>query len=196
MNSIDHEGFSADPPMALLKRLQVRALQPHEYDRAGQLLQREHYLGDVPQGHQWLQAVESDGQWVALLDWGPVTWKLADREEWIGWTAQPGGHEPDPRCPRPASGRRLRRAPLPPALTGRTPVGRRRPRVRCVTGLRQARPAVQPQIPLMAPMESPSANLWIIDVQFSNPCARRSADTSGGIGAMLGLNERIGVLNL
>jgi hypothetical protein len=25
---------------------------------------------------------------VALLDWGPAAWKLADREEWIGWTAQ------------------------------------------------------------------------------------------------------------
>ncbi|MBM3882806.1 MAG: DUF4338 domain-containing protein, partial [Verrucomicrobia bacterium] len=35
-----------------------------------------------------LQAVESNGQWVALLDWGPATWKLADREEWIGWTPQ------------------------------------------------------------------------------------------------------------
>jgi hypothetical protein len=88
MNSTNHEGFSADPPIALLKRLQVRALQPHEYERAGQLLQREHYLGDVPQGRQLLQAVEYDGQWVALLDWGPATWKLADREEWIGWTAQ------------------------------------------------------------------------------------------------------------
>ncbi|OQC66038.1 MAG: hypothetical protein BWX48_01939 [Verrucomicrobia bacterium ADurb.Bin006] len=25
---------------------------------------------------------------MALLDWGPATWKLADREEWIGWTPQ------------------------------------------------------------------------------------------------------------
>jgi hypothetical protein len=25
---------------------------------------------------------------VALLDWGPATLKLADREEWIGWTPQ------------------------------------------------------------------------------------------------------------
>jgi hypothetical protein len=84
----NHEVFCADPPLALLKSLKVRALQPHEYERAGQLLQREHPLGDVPQGRQLLQAVEYNGQWVALLDWGPATWKLADREEWIGWTPQ------------------------------------------------------------------------------------------------------------
>lgn len=35
-----------------------------------------------------LQVVEHKGQWVALLDWGPATWKLADREEWIGWPPQ------------------------------------------------------------------------------------------------------------
>ena len=88
-NSTTHAAFSsADPPLARLKRLRVRALPPHEYERAGQLLQREHYLGDLPQGRQLLQVVEYDGQWVALLDWGPATWKLADRDAWIGWTAQ------------------------------------------------------------------------------------------------------------
>ena len=92
MNSINHEAnhevITADPPVSLLKRLKVRALEPQEYQEAGELLDREHYLGDVPQGRQLLQAVEYNGQWVALLDWGPATWKLADREEWIGWTAQ------------------------------------------------------------------------------------------------------------
>jgi hypothetical protein len=34
-----------------------------------------------------LQVVEYEGQWVALLD-RPATWKLADREEWIGWSPQ------------------------------------------------------------------------------------------------------------
>ena len=52
------------------------------------MLDQEHYLGDLPQGRQLLQVVEYQGQWVALLDWGPATWKLADREEWIGWTPQ------------------------------------------------------------------------------------------------------------
>jgi hypothetical protein len=88
MISTNHQLFSADPPVSFFKNLKVRALEPEEYQRAGELLDREHYLGDVPQGRQLLQAVEYAGQWVALLDWGPATWKLADREEWIGWTPQ------------------------------------------------------------------------------------------------------------
>ena len=84
----NHEVFTTDPAVSLLKSLKVRALEPQEYQRAGELLEREHYLGDVPQGRQLLQAVEYNGQWVALLDWGPATLKLADREEWIGWTPQ------------------------------------------------------------------------------------------------------------
>ena len=83
-----HEVLTADPPVSLLKSLKVRVLGAEEYQRAGELLEREHYLGDVPQGRQLLQAVEYNGKWVALLDWGPATWKLADREEWIGWTPQ------------------------------------------------------------------------------------------------------------
>jgi len=92
MNSTNHEAssevFTTDPSVSLLKHLTVRALEPHEYERAGQLLDQEHALGDVPQGRQLLQVVEYHGQWVALLDWGPASWKLADREAWIGWTAQ------------------------------------------------------------------------------------------------------------
>ncbi len=92
MNSTNHGAshgvFTADPPVSVLKALTVRALEPQEYRRAGELLEREHYLGDVPQGRQLVQVVESNGQWAALLDWGPATWKLADREEWIGWTPQ------------------------------------------------------------------------------------------------------------
>jgi hypothetical protein len=85
-NQASHEVLITEPPVALLKSLKVRALEPHEFQRAGERLDREHYLGDVPAGRQLLQAVEYNGQWVALLDWGPATWKLADREEWIGWT--------------------------------------------------------------------------------------------------------------
>jgi hypothetical protein len=92
MNSIsyetNHEVLMTEPPVSLLKNLRVRALGAQEYQQAGELLAREHYLGDVPQGRQLLQVVEYNGQWVALLDWGPATWKLADRDDWIGWTAQ------------------------------------------------------------------------------------------------------------
>jgi hypothetical protein len=88
MNSTNHEVFTADPSPSFLKSLTVRALEPQEYQRAGELFDREHYLGDLPQGRQLLQVVEYKGQWVALLDWGPATLKLSDREEWIGWTPQ------------------------------------------------------------------------------------------------------------
>lgn len=80
--------FSADPPVFVLKNLTVRALHKHEYARAGELLEREHYLGDCPDGRQLLQVVEHAGRWVALFDWGPACWKLADREAHIGWTHQ------------------------------------------------------------------------------------------------------------
>jgi hypothetical protein len=55
---------------------------------AGQLLEQQHYLGDCPAGRQLLQVIEYQGHWVALLDWGPACWKLADREAHIGWTHQ------------------------------------------------------------------------------------------------------------
>jgi len=80
--------FTTDPPVFVLKNLTVRALDEDEHARAGELLRQEHYLGDCPQGRQLLQVVEYDGHWVAILDWGPACWKLADRELHIGWTPQ------------------------------------------------------------------------------------------------------------
>lgn len=88
MNSKTNTVFMSDPPVFLLKELTVRVVGAQEYERAGKLLDEEHYLGDVRAGRRLLQAVEYKGQWVALLDWGPACWKLADREEWIGWTSQ------------------------------------------------------------------------------------------------------------
>jgi len=80
--------FTKDPPVFLLKDLTVRPLKDEEYGRASELLEQEHYLGDCPEGRQLLQVVEYKGKWVALLDWGPACWKLADREAHIGWTGQ------------------------------------------------------------------------------------------------------------
>lgn len=46
-----HSGaFTADPPLSLLSHLTVQALEPHEYERAGQLLRPQHHLGDLPPG--------------------------------------------------------------------------------------------------------------------------------------------------
>ena len=83
-----NEVFREDPPEIQLKQLSVRALEPDEYPRAGELFEQEHYLGDLPSARGLLQAIEYEGQWVALLDWGPAALKLADRDEWIGWTGQ------------------------------------------------------------------------------------------------------------
>lgn len=81
--------FTEDPPLFALKNLIVRFLESEdELARAGELLRREHYLGDCPQGRQLLQVVEIEGRWAALLDWGPACWKLADREDHVGWTPQ------------------------------------------------------------------------------------------------------------
>ncbi len=80
--------FTMDPPIFLLKDLTVRPLKEDEYSRASELLEQEHYLGDSRQGRQLLQVIEYQGHWVALLDWGPACWKLADREAHIGWTSQ------------------------------------------------------------------------------------------------------------
>lgn len=68
--------------------LTVRALEQDEYERAGQLFDNEHYLGDLRTGRHLLQVVEHQGRWLALLDWGACAHKLSDRDEWIGWTAQ------------------------------------------------------------------------------------------------------------
>ena len=45
-----------------------------------------HYLGSAkPTGDFLRQAVVRDGEWVALLAWGPACYALKDRDEWIGW---------------------------------------------------------------------------------------------------------------
>lgn len=88
MNLTDDGIFTQDPPAVVLKKLTVRALSGEERARADELLRQEHYLGELPQGSMLLQAVEYEGRWLALLDWGPAAHKLADRDEWIGWTAQ------------------------------------------------------------------------------------------------------------
>jgi len=84
----DHSVFKTDPPAFLLKDLTVRALQSDEYERAGKPLDKEHYLGDLRKARMLLQAVEYEGPWVALLDWGPSALKLDERDQWIGWTSQ------------------------------------------------------------------------------------------------------------
>lgn len=91
MKSLVEEGqrsvFSEEPDSAVLKRLEVRSLRAEEQVRAKALLEREHALGFCrPVGRCLTQVVHDNGRWVALLFWAAPARKLADRDEWIGWT--------------------------------------------------------------------------------------------------------------
>ena len=84
MNLPQEPVFTSDPSGILLKYLTVRPVAGHEREAA-----QKWFLGAVrPVGKTLLQAIEYEGRWVALLDWGPAVLKLADRDEWIGWTDQ------------------------------------------------------------------------------------------------------------
>lgn len=66
--------------------LRVELVGAPEGARFDGLLAREHYLGAAPPVGDFLrQVVVRDGQWVALLVWGPAALKLKDREQWLGW---------------------------------------------------------------------------------------------------------------
>jgi len=54
--------------------------------RFDELMGDLHYLGSAkPTGDFLRQAVIRNGEWVALLAWGPACYALKDRDEWIGW---------------------------------------------------------------------------------------------------------------
>src|ERR1035438_9672605 len=72
----------------LLKRVQIRLLQPEERERFDQLMSEQHYLGNAPLvGEQVRYVAEYQGQWVGLVAWSAGAYGLKLREEWIGWNA-------------------------------------------------------------------------------------------------------------
>ena len=74
--------------VAMNPSLTVQPVAPHQRERFDQLLAHKHYLGPSPSVGDFLrQVVVRDGQWIALLVWGPAALKLKDRESWIGWNA-------------------------------------------------------------------------------------------------------------
>lgn len=79
---------SGRAPHTRTSELAVHLVRPDQRKRFDQLLAQRHYLGDPKPVGDWLrQIVTRDGQWVALLVWGPAALKLADRDRWIGWHA-------------------------------------------------------------------------------------------------------------
>ncbi len=75
---------NAIKPVGLVVRC---VTEPTEVATFDQRLESKHYLGSAPPVGDFLrQAVERDGQLVALLVWGPAALKLKDRETWIGWS--------------------------------------------------------------------------------------------------------------
>jgi hypothetical protein len=73
-------------PTPAPSELHVHIITPTEQPRFDQLLAQKHYLGAAcPVGDFLRQVVSRDGQWVALLVWGPAALKLKDRDLWINW---------------------------------------------------------------------------------------------------------------
>jgi len=69
-----------------VNELTVRVIQPNERRRFDELLDAKHYLGQTRSVGDFLrQVVERDGQWIALLAWGPACLHIKDRDHWIGW---------------------------------------------------------------------------------------------------------------
>jgi hypothetical protein len=68
--------------------VQIRVVvEPGEVKRFDKLLEENHYLGDARAVGDYLRQVALvNGQWVALLTWGPAAHHLKDRDEKIGWT--------------------------------------------------------------------------------------------------------------
>jgi hypothetical protein len=86
MKSLQEDSASGNGLLQAVPSLAVKLVGASERDRFERLLAERHYLGAAPPIGDFLrQVVEREGQWVALLVWGPAALKLKDREQWIGW---------------------------------------------------------------------------------------------------------------
>lgn len=73
----------------LLDGVQVRLLREDERPHYDELLDQQHYLksGQLV-GEQLRYVAEYNGEWLALLSWSAGSYHLADRDRWIGWSAE------------------------------------------------------------------------------------------------------------
>jgi len=72
----------------LLNGVHVRLLREDERPCYDGLLDRQHYLksGQLV-GEQLRYVAECNGEWLALISWSAGSYHLADRDQWIGWSA-------------------------------------------------------------------------------------------------------------
>jgi len=70
------------------KTIETVVVPKAQHKRFDELMGDLHYLGSAkPIGDFLRQAIVCNGEWVALLAWGPACYALKDRDEWIGWHA-------------------------------------------------------------------------------------------------------------
>ena len=65
----------------------VRVMKSSERVRFGKLEGEYHYMGETRAGGDTLRLIfEEDGGWVALMVWGSASYRLKDRDAFVGWT--------------------------------------------------------------------------------------------------------------
>jgi hypothetical protein len=76
--------------IAALEPITLRLIDEAEGFLFRQFIQRYHYLGyRVPVGANLRYLVESgNGRILALMQWTSPAWKMAARDQWIGWNSQ------------------------------------------------------------------------------------------------------------
>ena len=77
-------------PITDLEPITLRLVDDAEGSLFRQFIQRYHYLGyRVPVGANLRYFVESrNGRILALMQWTSPAWKMAPRDQWIGWNSQ------------------------------------------------------------------------------------------------------------
>ena len=79
----DKKSYQLNPS---IDRLTLRLVLPEEQERFNDLLKQHHYLHSAGSAGETLRYVaQIDGQWMGLLLWGAASYRLKDRDEWIGW---------------------------------------------------------------------------------------------------------------
>ena len=89
MKTINPEWKKTDSALrSARKNIETVIVPKAQHRRFDELMGDLHYLGSAkPAGDFLRQAVICEGEWIALLAWGPACYALRDRDEWIGWHA-------------------------------------------------------------------------------------------------------------